>query len=271
SGKFTGAGALNNSKSPVNLQSFTGFGSNAAPQGFSYFGKWGNDFDVAMEAIAGNDHINVLSRPRIQTSHAVEANLFVGETRPYITSTYSYLGSGPSAQYSQLQIGITLSVLPLINPDGLVVMDIHQKIQSVGGIVSIGGNDVPRTIDREAAAKVSVRDKETIILGGFIRSEKSKSISGVPLLKDIPILGALFRSTSKTDDRRELMVLIRPTVLPTPDVAAIVAKDEKSRMPGLVAAERDSNESERKRLEKVQRETSRDLFKREGFTEDQGR
>ena len=150
-------------------------------------------------------------------------------------------------------------------------MDIHQKIQSVGGIVIIGGNEVPKTIDREAAAKVSVRDKETIILGGFISSEKSKSLSGVPLLKDIPILGALFRTTSKTDDRRELMVLIRPTVLPTPDVAAIVAKDEKSRMPGLVAAERDSNESERKRLEKVQRETSRDLFKREGFSEDQGR
>ena len=93
----------------------------------------------------------------------------------------------------------------------------------------------------------------------------------MPLLKDIPILGALFRSTSKSNDRRELMVLIRPTVLPTPDVAAIVAREEKSRMPGLVAAERDANEAERKKLEKAQREASQELFRREGFADEEGK
>jgi len=134
-------------------------------------------------------------------------------------------------------------------------------------VVNIGGNDVPRTIDHEANAKVSVRDRETVILGGFISSERSKSASGVPFLKDIPILGHLFRSTSRSDDRRELMVLIRPTVLPTPEYAATVAKDEKSKMPGLSAAEKDYNEVERKRLQKVQGNISRDLFKREGFSE----
>jgi general secretion pathway protein D len=270
SGKLTTAGGINNGQQFPSLSSFGSTGSNNIPNlasGFSYFGKWGNDLEVAMEAIATDSRVNVLSRPRIQTSHAVEANLFVGETRPYVTSTYSYLGSGPSAQYAQLQIGITLSVLPLINPDGLVVMDIRQKIQSVDGVVNIGGNDVPRTIDREANAKVSVRDRETVILGGFISSERSKSASGVPFLKDIPILGHLFRSTSRSDDRRELMVLIRPTVLPTPEYAATVAKDEKSKMPGLSAAEKDYNEVERKRLQKVQGNISRDLFKREGFSE----
>jgi general secretion pathway protein D len=179
------------------------------------------------------------------------------------------LGSGPSAQYTQLQIGITLSVLPLINPDGLVVMDIHQKIQSVDGTVSIGGNDVPKTIDREASAKVSVRDRETIILGGFISSERTKTSSGVPLLKDIPILGALFRSSSSDNERRELMVLIRPTVLPTPEIAATVAKEEKAKMPGLSAAEKEFNDEERKRLQKSQREASHDIFKREGFIQPQ--
>ena len=83
------------------------------PGGFSYFAKFGNSFDVALQATANDNNINVLSRPRIQTSHAREANLFVGETRPYITSVNNYYGSGPQSQYSQLQIGITLSVLPL--------------------------------------------------------------------------------------------------------------------------------------------------------------
>src|SRR6266404_196031 len=208
SGKLTTAGGVNNGQQFANFGNFGSLGTNGASSlasGFSYFGKWGNDFDVALEAIATDSRINVLSRPHIQTSHAVEANLFVGETRPYITGTYQYYGGGPSSQYSQLQIGITLSVLPLINPDGLVVMDIRQKIQSIGGTVKIDNNELPSTIDREANAKVSVRDKETIILGGFISSERQKTLSGVPLLKDIPILGALFRSTSSDNERRELI------------------------------------------------------------------
>ena len=271
SGKFTGAGAINNSKNTFSLQNFASLGTNAVaspPGGFSYFGKWGEDLDVAVEAVAGDSKINVLQRPRIQTSHAVQADLFVGETRPYITSTYSYLGSGPSSQYSQLQIGVTLSVLPLINQDGLVVMDIHQKIQSIGQEVIIDGNPIPATIDREANAKVSVRNRETIILGGFISDEKRKSASGVPFLKDIPILGFLFRNTSKSNDRRELVVLIRPTVLPTPEIAATIARDEKSMMPGISAAEAEANAADRKRLKKVRSSVSRDIFKREGFTEE---
>src|SRR5207248_65048 len=263
SGKFQGAGAVNNGQG-FNLQNFTGLGTNAAAaagpvSGFSYVGHWGNDFDVAMDAIASNDRINVLSRPRIQTSHAVEANLFVGETQPYITGTYNYgYGGAPSSQYSQLQIGITLSVLPLINQDGLVVMDIRQKIQSIGGSTIIDGNDIPITIDREANAKVAVRDGETVMLGGFISTDRSKSASGVPVLKDIPILGNFFRSTSKNLSRKELMVLIRPTVLPTPQIAALVAKDEKAKLPGISAAEREANRDERRQIKSLKADEAAD-------------
>jgi len=249
---FSGIGGINNGTF-LNAANFAGGGSNGIPNipsGFSYASTIG-DFDVAATAVASDSHINVLSRPRIQTSHAVEANLFVGETRPYITGTYSYLGSGPSSQYSQLQIGITLSVLPLINVDGLVVMDIRQKIQQVGEIVKIDGNDVPTTVDREANAKVAVKNRETVMLGGFISTDRTKSASGVPLLKDIPILGNLFRSTSKTANRTELMVLIRPTVLPTPEIAAIVAKEEKAKMPGVRAAEREAARDERRQTRKL--------------------
>jgi len=266
SGNFTGAGAVNLGQN-FNLQNFTSFATNAAPSGFSYFGKW-NDLDMAVAAVAGDSRINVLQRPRIQTSHAVQADLFVGETRPYITSTYQTFGGGPSSQYSQLQIGVTLSVLPLINQDGLVVMDIHQKIQSIGAEVKIDNNNLPATIDREANAKVSVRDRETIILGGFISDEKRKSASGVPFLKDLPILGVFFRSSSKQNDRRELMVLIRPTVLPTPEIAATVARDEQSLLPGISAAQKEAHDDERKRLRKVHKDVSEDIFKREGFSDE---
>jgi len=192
----------------------------------------------------------------------VECNIFIGETRPYITGTYSYLGSGPSSQYSQLQIGITLSVLPLVNADGLVSMDIRQKIQSIGGTVKIDNNDLPATIDREVNSKVAVRDRETVILGGFISTEKRKAASGVPILKDIPILGNLFRSTSKSNDRKEIMVLIRPTVLPTPREAALTAIEEKSKLPGITAAELERTEDERK----LQQKSAKEIYKKEGFS-----
>ncbi len=266
-------GGLNNMVGGVNngtpLASFLTGGTNSStpsipglPGGFTYFAKFGNSFDVALQATANDNKVNVLSRPRIQTSHAREANLFVGETRPYITSVNNYYGSGPQSQYSQLQIGITLSVLPLINADGLVVMDIRQRVQSIGGTVKIEQNELPTTIDREANASVSVHNGETIILGGFISSEHSKSASGVPFLKDVPLVGSLFRSSSKAEKRRELMILIRPTVLGTPHGAALLAQNEKAKLPDITAAEREETESVMKRKIKSDRE----LLRREGFS-----
>jgi general secretion pathway protein D len=263
SGSFTGIGAIKNIDI-LDASAFGGSGTNGVlgiPKGFSYAARI-DDFTIAATAAAQDSRVNILSRPRIQTSHAVEANLFVGRTRPYVTGSYSYFGGGPQTQFQQQQIGITLSVLPLINPEGLVVMDIRQKVQSIGNEIPIDANfSVPETIDREANAKVSVRDKETIILGGFINSERRKTKSGVPILKDLPLLGYLFSANTKSEVRNELMVLIRPTVLPTPSDAAIAAQEEKSKMPGIVAAEKDYSEAERKRLDKIANE----LYKREGF------
>ncbi|HAM70807.1 MAG TPA: hypothetical protein DCM86_04105, partial [Verrucomicrobiales bacterium] len=260
-GKFTGTGGVNNGQAGLSIPSALGSASTNGTanlaNAFSYFGKFGNDFEFAATAAATDSRINVLSRPRIQTSHAVPANLFVGETRPYPTGT-GYGISGSFSSIQQLQIGITLSVMPLINPDGLVVMDIQQRVQNRGEDIAIQGvGNVPSTVEREASAKVAVRDRETVMLGGFISSDKSKERGGVPLLKDIPLLGALFRSNKDTSSRRELIVLIRPTVLPTPSDAADIAMEEKARLPGVTLAEQEFNKAELKRLEEARRELKR--------------
>jgi type II secretory pathway component GspD/PulD (secretin) len=127
---------------------------------------------------------------------------------------------------------VTLQVTPLINPDGLVVMDISMEIDGLAGsvdIVNVG--KVPITSSKTAAAKVSVRDHDTIILGGLIYAEKDKTASGVPYLMNIPLLGYLFRNSSVDNKRTELTVLIRPTVLPTPEIAALTATAEQNKMP----------------------------------------
>jgi general secretion pathway protein D len=254
SGNWTGVGAINN-KNMIDASGFTGITGvtntgGVLPQGFAYLMSFGQDLDVTVTALAGDSRAKILQRPRIQTSHNEPASLFVGENRPYPTS--SYYGGGAYGGYSsiqQLQIGVQLDVTPLINPDGLVVMDIHQKIDNFIGNVTIQNvGDVPVTSSKEAQAKVSVRDHDTIILGGLIETDKNKNNSGVPFLMDIPLLGYLFRSSHTDGVRKELIVLIRPTVLPTPEIAALAATAEKNRMPGVRQAEKELRDEYTQRL-----------------------
>ena len=278
-GKFSGLGGVNNLSSAASGfltgSSTTNGGSgvgplgsagstlSSLPGGFSYFGKFGNDLNVVLEAVAGDSRVNVLSRPRIQTSHAVPADLFIGETVPYITGTYNYgYGGAPSSQYSQLEVGIHLQVLPLINPDGLVVMDIQADVEQIANYVQISGNAVPTTSKRQAGAKVAVRDGETIILGGFISDTRSKSDSGVPGLKDIPLLGNLFKSKSINNQRDELIMLMRPTVLPTPAIAAVVATTERNKLSGVKAAELEIRDEETARYKVLEEKMAKDAVKR---------
>lgn len=250
-GKLTTAGGVNNGAQL--LSTFTNL-AGQLPSGFSYFGSFGRDFDFAVTAAATDSRINVLSRPHIQTSHAVQATLFVGDTVPYVTGTLTDINGGSRSQYQQTPIGITLTVTPLINPDGLVVMDIDQNIQQLGTPQVIDGNPVPTTTERRASAKVAVRDRDTIALGGFITTTKSKTRSGVPYLMDIPVLGNLFRSRNDQTKRVELIVLIRPTVLPTPESAALAAANQRENLPGVRLGEMEIRAEDRKRQEKVEEE-----------------
>jgi general secretion pathway protein D len=221
------------------------------PNNLSYFGNIGNQWDVAVQAAAADNNATIIQRPRIQTSQAKAATFFVGNTVPYVTGTYfggGYNG-GNSSSFAQLSVGVELDVTPFINPDGLVVMDINQEIDDVNGYTTIDGNQVPNTDKRTLSSEIAVRDRDTIILGGFIRSDKSKSRTGVPILQDIPILGVLFSSRSETKNREELIVLMRPTVLKTPALASIETVREEQRLPGISAAVTDDAATERKAVE----------------------
>jgi general secretion pathway protein D len=267
---FSGIGAIKNG-SFASFANFAGAATNAAnslPSGFSYLANFGNDFQATITAIANDNRINVISRPRIQTSHAVTAHFQVGDTVPYVTGTYfGGINGQASSQYQQTFVGIDLQVTPLINPDGLVVMDISQDIQQLGTPTVIDNNPVPTTTKRTASAKVSVRDRDTIILGGFISTTKSKSKSGIPFLKDIPGLGYLFRSTTDSNKRTELIVLLRPTVLPTPEAAALVATQERDKLPGVRSADAENQRDEARRQKQADREqAARDKkLKKQGF------
>lgn len=223
-----------------------------ATSGFGYLAQIGNNWAAAISLIERDSNSEILSRPRIQTSHAEAATIFSGGTTPYVTGTTFGVGVGSQNQIQQLQIGINMQVLPLITADGLVVLDINQTIESEGGSVKIDANlEVPKTVRHQAQAKVAVKDGETIILGGLIRTKKTKSVSGVPGLKDIPGLGVLFRSTSENPTRVELIVLIRPTVLKDPQAASVAAQAERERSPTIRGVEATVRETERKEIKRI--------------------
>jgi general secretion pathway protein D len=260
---FAGAGGMNGNK----FFDFTG-GSNTNAlgdlmgSGIKYFGKINEDILISVEAAASDGRLKVIQRPRIQTSHATPAALFIGSTVPYVTSTYygGGFGGGPSSSYQQLEVGIRLNVTPFINQEGLVVMQIEETIAELDGSTQIEGvGAVPNTKNSTLSAEIAVRDGESVILGGIVRNSSDLSKGGVPYLKDIPLLGYLFRSTSSSKKRQESIVLMRPTVLRTPELAAQQVAVERKHMPGISEAEssiRLENEKaevyEAKRLQKEQ-------------------
>ena len=216
---------------------FTDTSIAGATSGFTYYGFLGANWELALEAINNDTRVEILSRPRIQTTHASQADLFIGDTRPVVTGSIRDINGGTSSQYQMQQIGITLEVLPFINDEGVVSMEIVQQIQDIVGSQIIDGNAVPITTDRSANAKVNVRDGEMVVLGGFIKTKVTETESSVPVLSDVPLLGALFRRTVDVNERNELIVMMRPTVLATPEAAYTKALSEMEGKPGFRAAQ----------------------------------
>ena len=248
-------------------------GAGALSGGFSYISRYDDSLEFAMSALANNSSAKVLQTPRVQTSHAVPATFFNGEQVPYQGSSgyggygggyggygggYGGYGGGGYTQF--LNVGITLDVTPYITPDDLVVMEIQQTISELDGFIDMGGGQqgstgmkAPQTTEREAASTISVKDGDTILLGGFIRNSKTGTESGVPFLKDIPLLGNLFKNQSSMNKRSELLVLIRPTILKSPEDAALIVSQERQRLPGIREAEAEFKAENEARLRQVEK------------------
>ena len=165
---------------------------------------------------------NILSVPNILTTHNKSGKIFVGEERPVITS---YVNSGTTAttttgvggynsQVSYKDIGITLTVKPLIGSDGSVQLDIQQEVKDVLGDITIDGNSQPRIGSRTTDSFVSTRSGEIIVLGGLQRRSDTKSTNR---LGPIPIIGDLLGTRTRDNTRTDLIFFLRPTILTNTD------------------------------------------------------
>ena len=169
-----------------------------------------NDWGAIVQAVSTDTNSNILATPSITTMDNEEASILVGQEVPIITG--SQTGSNnenPFQTVERQEVGIKLKVTPQINDGSAVQLTIEQEVSSVSGATAVDISVNKRAIKTTVMAD----DGGMVVLGGLIDEDVQESVSKVPLLGDIPILGHLFKSTNTTKRKRNLIVFIRPTII----------------------------------------------------------
>lgn len=180
--------------------------------GFSYtIANRAGQVQAVLNALAKKNLVNVISSPSLMVLDNHSAQIQVGDQQPVQSSTVVTDGGNTTSSIQFKDTGVMLDVLPSVNAGGLVTMDINQDVTDVGPVDAATGQR--SFLQRAIASRVAVRSGETVVLGGLIRDNTSRGKTGVPWLQDIPVLGGLFRTTSRTNNRTELVVLITPRAL----------------------------------------------------------
>jgi general secretion pathway protein D len=170
-------------------------------------------FGTLIDAVRADSNSNVLSTPHIVTNNNVPASILFGKEIPVATGeTLSNSLSGAFRTIQRQNVGIELDVTPQINAGAAVRLDLRQQVSSVAGPVSSTNGELVVN-KREIRTTVTVGDGEIIALGGLLDDAERRTLEKVPLLGDVPLLGELFRSRSKSHVKTNLMVFIRPTIL----------------------------------------------------------
>lgn len=190
------------------LSSFNGIAA-----GF-YNGNWGG----LVTALANNSRSNILATPSIVTLDNKEAAINVGQEVPVITGSQASTTGSVYNTVERKTVGTKLKVIPQINDGESVLLNIEQEVSSVASASSVdsssAGSDLGATFNtRTINNAVMVRSGETVVLGGLLNNQTTESVSKVPILGDIPLLGYLFRYNSTNTSKQNLMVFIHPVIL----------------------------------------------------------
>jgi general secretion pathway protein D len=169
-------------------------------------------FGALITALASQNNTNLLSTPSIMTLDNSEASLLVGGTQPFQSTTSAGGDGNPFTTVTREDVGTTLKVIPHIQNNDVIRLEVEQKVESVSP-EQTNGSLGTSTDKREIKTQVLVKNGETIILGGLMKDEASQSVSKIPLLGDIPFLGFLFRSTITVHEKVNLLVFIKPTII----------------------------------------------------------
>jgi len=196
------------------------------------------DFRAAIRALATNTNFDVLSRPYILTTDNREATVNVSQEVPVINGSRTDQNNNVTSTFDRRDVGIILTVTPQINSEGLVVLDVTQELSALSDHAIPVAADVESPIinKRTMTTRVLVEHGQTAVIGGLVKDQISETVRKVPLLGDIPLLGALFRRTQSTKSQTELLVFLTPQVVRNPQELADLSKQLRGEMQRLDAA-----------------------------------
>ena len=181
------------------------------PRGsFGWLGSHFSNINASLQALVTEGKARILSRPSITTMSGQKANILIGGRIPIPTSA----GDGQIA-IDWREYGIKLNIEPVVDAENKITSKVHAEVSTLDYGHSVTENDfsIPAIASREADAVINVRSGMTMAIGGLLNSQDGKTVTKIPLLGDIPIIGQFFRHTQKTRDNRELLILITPTLV----------------------------------------------------------
>lgn len=202
--------------------------------GFSYAATdIAGNVKALLNTLASDNKVTVLASPHILAADNMEAHIQIGDEVPIATSQLSAVATGTTnnilstIQYKD--VGTILKVKPQINESGVVAMEVSQEVSDYSTQTVLGTTQYVFT-KREASTNLVAQDGQTIVIGGLIENDRTKTMTGVPFLSNIPILGHLFSSTDDTTTRTEIIVLLTPHVIRNRDEAGAVTSNYLNRL-----------------------------------------
>ena len=211
----------------------TGFGIDPLAPGLRYFLN-SAELEASLNAFARKGNLKVLATPRILTLNNQPARIMIGGQVPVLVTSQQTPQGGIVNSITYRNVGIQLNVIPHVSSDRTVTMLVQPEVSEVGGFsqtAPLGGGEQARSFNVTLAdTTVAVRAGQTVVLGGLIREMEEATKSGIPILADLPLIGALFSRTSRFKQRRELMIFLTPHVVNSQREMDELTTLEKSRL-----------------------------------------
>ena len=191
----------------------TGLGIGVIGNIISFQGAKFPSIGALISALRSSSGINIISNPQILTLNNSAAEVFVGENMPYQTSTKYDSNNNPIQTYDYRDVGVKLKVTPQITSDNMVTLSIEQEIKQVAD--SSVGSTAPTTLTRSTNTSVKLKNHSIMVISGMIRDDSSRSVSGVPGLSQIPVLGWLFKRETSRVNKTNVMLFITAHIIDT--------------------------------------------------------
>jgi general secretion pathway protein D len=200
----------------TSLRMNQGLGNNIADGG-SFSGNYQSNATDSLSVLGKLDAIstsnNLIAKPNALITDGRSSHLFVGDTIRYI-KLINASQNGTTVEIGEVEVGVAVDVQARVGGDGNIALDLSQKFSILQGFTPVpGGGSIPQTSDRTAQMFVNMKHGETIALGGLILEQDRKSVSGIPILKDIPIIGYLFKRTDNRKEKSEIVFFVTATVV----------------------------------------------------------